>query len=69
VHMGQQVKPEQWPSGTRGGGSGLRPGRDESGATWSELTAAWSALQRPGVCTQGGNGRWAGCPGGLGPIL
>jgi hypothetical protein len=35
----------------------------------SELTAARLALQRPGAHTQGGNGRWVGCPGGLGSVL
>jgi hypothetical protein len=35
----------------------------------SELTLARSALQRPDVHVQGGNGRWAGCLGGLGSVL
>jgi hypothetical protein len=43
------------------------------GAAWqlarSELTAARSALQRSGACAQGRNGRWAGCPVGLGSVL
>jgi hypothetical protein len=34
-----------------------------------ELTTVRLALQRPGARTQGGNGRWASCPGGLGSVL
>jgi hypothetical protein len=56
--------------GTRGGGAAwaTRGGR-EGQLAQSELTAAQSALQRPGARTQGGNGRWAGCLGGLGSVL
>jgi hypothetical protein len=42
--------------------------RVEAGrSTWHG--AARSALQRPRACTQGRNGQWASCPGGLGSVL